>query len=89
MALVQQFFMRDNHGKLLELMPKNRLQVEYGWQSWHLGRQGYDVLVGSEMDSSMAYEVDIARLRTKLEAMLALGPDQRQFGSTLLPRAAG
>lgn len=86
MALVQQIFMPSGEGSLLELMPRDRPQLEYVWTSWVLKRHGYDVLVGSKLDSTMAYEVDPAQLRTKLEAMLALAPAERRFGTTLLPR---
>ena len=88
MALVQQIFMPFGEGSLLELMPCDRPQLEYVWTSWVLKRHGYDVLVGSKLDSAMAYEVDPVQLRTKLEGMLALAPAERKFGTTLLPRVS-
>lgn len=86
MALIQQIYMPVGQGSLLELMPRNRPQVEFTWQSWILQRQAYDVLVGSNLDSHVQYEVDLPLLRTKLEGMLSLAPGQRQFGNTLMTR---
>lgn len=86
MALIQQIYMPAGSGSLLELMPRNRPQVEFAWQSWTLRRQAYDVLVGSNLNSRTEYEVDLRLLRQKLGQMLALAPDQRQFGNTLMAR---
>lgn len=86
MALAQQIFMLPGQGRLLELMPVSRPQTEYTWQSWVLERQAYDVSVGSRLDSQLCYRADPADIRFKLERMLALPPDETQFGETILSR---